>query len=347
MWRPLSAVGCSVVLFLCAASRGELPASEYAVVNKVSLAGEGSWDYCTVDDSTGRLFVSHNMQVQVVDIAAGQQVGIIADTRGVHGIAIVRDLNKVYMSNGDDTSVTVADLRTLAFIGKIHVTGLDPDAIIYDPYSQSIVTCNGKTGNASVIDTKKDSVVATIVLGGKPEYATSGNDGRIYVNLEDKGAVAVINMNSMKVEKKWSVAPGSSPSAMAIDTADHRLFIGCRSKVMIVMDALNGKVIATLPIGEHVDAAAFDPVAQRVFCSNGVGTVTVIQKTGKNGFKVVENIATQKGAKTMALDRINHRLYLPTAEYEPLPAAAGENPKARAKIKPGSFMVLEVAPVEK
>jgi DNA-binding beta-propeller fold protein YncE len=345
--RSFSVFCCSTILFLCAVSQGEPSAPEYAVVNKIALAGEGGWDYCTVDDSTGRLFVSHNMQVQVVDIASQQQIGVISDTRGVHGIALVREQGKVYMSNGDDTSVTVADLGTLAFIGKIHVTGLDPDAIIYDPFSGCIVTCNGKSGTATLIDTKNDAVLATIVLGGKPEYAASGNNGKIYVNLEDKDAVAVINMKTRKVEKKWSVAPGSSPSAMAIDTADHRLFIGCRSKVLIVMDAVNGKVIATLPIGEHVDAAAFDPATQRVFCSNGVGTVTVVQKTGKNGFKVVENIATQKGAKTMALDRSTHRLYLPTAEYDKAPEPTTENPKPKAKVRSGSFMILEVAPIEK
>jgi YVTN family beta-propeller protein len=347
MNKIVTIFGCAALLCPVAPAQPVAPASGYSIVNKVPLSGDGGWDYCTVDDSTGRLFVSHAMRVQVVDLATLQQVGSMEDTRGVHGIALVREQGKVYTSNGDDTSVTVAELQSLSFIKKIHVTGLDPDAIIFDPFSHCILTCNGKTGNASVIDTRSDSVIATIPLGGKPEYPASNGNGKVFVNLEDRDIVAEVNMQSMKVEKRWAVAPGKSPSAMAIDNEDHRLFIGCRSKVLVVMDAVGGRVIASLPIGEHVDAAAFDPALQRIYCSCGNGTVAVIQKSGKDTYAVVENIVTLKGAKTMALNRTSHRLYLPTADYDAAPAPTAENPKPRARIKPGSFMVLEVAPVEK
>ena len=345
MKKTFVVLGCTALLFAGAVAQMVPPASEYSIVKTMHLDGDGGWDCCTIDESTGRLRVSPSRQVQVVDVAAQQQVGVIPDTRGVHGIALVRDLNKVYTSNGDDTSVTVADLLTLAFLRKIHLTGLDPDAIIYDPFSHCVITCNGKSENATVIDAGSDSVIATIALDGKPEFAASSGDGKAYVNLEDKGLVAVINMKSKKVEKKWTVAPATDPCAIAIDNQDHRLFIGCRSKVMIVMDASNGKVIASLPIGDHVDAAAFDPATQRIFCSCGNGTVAVIQKSGKDSYKVLENIQTRKGAKTMALNRTSHRLYLPAAEYDAAPAPTADNPKPRAKVKPGSFMVLEVAPV--
>ena len=346
MKNSLIMLGYSGLLAFGVAAGEMPPASGYSIINRIPLTGNGGWDYCTVDDSTGRLFVSHNMQVQVVDVATHTQIGVIPDTRGVHGIALVRERNKAYISDGKDTAVTVADLTTLAVLKKIHVSGLNPDAIIYDSFSRCIFTCNGKTGNATVIDTRNDSVVATIPLGGKPEFPASNGEGKLFVNLEDKDQVAVINTASMQVEKRWPVAPGAEPSAMAIDNQDHRLFIGCHNKMMVVMDASSGKVIATPPIGDRVDAAVFDPGTRRAFSSNGDGTITVIQqKPESNAYEVLENIVTQKGARTMALNPKTHYLYLPAAEYGAAPAPTAEHPEPRAPIKPGSFVVLEVAPV--
>ena len=340
-------ISCAFALSNVFGQAPSATSSDYSITNRIHLGGEGGWDCCELDDASGRLFVSHDMQVHVVNVATHAQIGVISDTKGVHDIAFARDLNKMYISDGKDSSVTVADFKTLTVVKKVRVTGADPDAIIYDPFSHCIFAFNGKSENATVIDTKSDKVVATIALNGSPEFAASNGAGLVYNNLEDKGEVAVINTKTMKVEKKWSVAPAEKPCAMAIDNHDHRLFIGCRSKVMIVLDAATGKTIASLPIGDHVDAAEFDPATQRIYCSNGDGTVTVIQKSGKDTYKVLENIVTQKGAKTMALSTTTHHLYLPAAEYNPAPAPTAEKPHPRASVKPGSFEVLEIAPVGK
>jgi len=329
-------------------SASETPSnSGYAIVNKFHLDGEGGWDYCALDDATSRLFVSHETQVQVMDVSTGKQIGAIADTKGVHGIAFAYEVKKAFISNGKDTSVSIVDLKTLALIKKVHVTGIGPDAIVYEPFSRCVFTFNGKTNNATVIGVKTDKVVATIALDGKPEFPASDGAGYLFDNIEDKNEVAVINTKSMKVEKTWPIAPGEGPSALSIDNRDHRLFIGCHNKLMVVMDDISGKVITSLPIGDHVDAAAFDAGKQIVYFSNGEGTVTAIQKSGNNDYKVLENIATQKGAKTMALSATSHHLYLPTAEFNPAPAPTSENPKPKATLKPGTFVVLDVAPIEK
>ncbi len=346
MKKSILLSACSALFVFTAAAQQTTPVSDYAIVNKISLSGDGGWDYCTVDDSTGRLFVSHGTEVQVVDLATKHQVGVIPDTKGVHGIALVREMDKAYVSDGRDTAVTVADLTTLAVLRKIHVSGINPDAIVYDPFSHCVFTFNGKSGNSTVIAVKTDSIIATIPLGGKPEYPASNGTGKIFVNLEDKDQVAVINTTSMRVEKIWPIAPGAGPSAMAIATGANRLFIGCHNKMMVVMDAITGKVLATPPIGEGVDAAVFDPVTQRAFSSNGDGTITVIQQNEKgNAYTVLENIVTQKGARTMALNPKTHNLYLPDAEFDTAPAPTADKPHPRAPVKPGSFMVLEVAPV--
>jgi len=340
-------IGCSVLLTLGAATADTPPGPGYAIVSRIGLAGDGGWDCCEIDEASGRLFVSHETQVQVLDVATKKQVGVIPDTRGVHDIAFVREMNKAYVSNGKDTSVSVVDFKTLALLRKVHVTGIDPDGMTYDPFSRAVFAFNGKTENVTVIDSKTDKVVATIPLDGSPEFSAADGNGQLYVNIEDKNEVQVINTKSMKVEKQWPVAPAQKPCAMAMDYKNHRLFIGCRSKVMVVINAENGKLIASLPIGDHVDAAAFDPVKQRVFCSNGDGTVTVIQESANDGYRVMENIVTQKGSKTMALSQTSHHLYLPGADYDPAPAATAENPKPRAKVKSGSFVVLDIAPLEK
>ena len=347
MKKSLLVLGFSVLVSSGFAAMDAVPASGYSILNKFHLEGEGGWDYCALDDATGRLFVSHESQVHVMDVATGKQIGAIDDTKGVHGIAFAYDANKAYISNGKDTSVSIVDLKTLALIKKVHVTGIGPDAIVYEPFSKCVFTFNGKTNNATIIDVKTDKVKATIALGGKPEFAVSDGVGHLFDNIEDKSEVAVINTKSMKIEKSWPIAPGKEASALAIDNQDHRLFIGCHNKLMVVMDAVSGKIITSLPIGDHVDAAAFDAGKQMVYFSNGEGTVTAIQKSGKDDYKVLENIVTQKGAKTMALSATSHHLYLPTAEYNPAPAPTAENPKPKAIPKPGTFMVLDIAPAAK
>lgn len=320
--------------------------SEYKIVNKFQIEGDGGWDYLTADDSTGRLFISHGTIVQVVDSKTGKLLGTIPDTKGVHGIAVANDLNKGFISNGRDSSVTIFDLKTLATITKINVTGKNPDAILYDKLTHRVFTFNGRTSNVTVIDATTNKVIGTIVVEGKPEFSVTDGKGKIYVNIEDKSMIDVINSNTLKVEQHWSIAPGEEPSGLALDNENHRLFSVCSNKLMVVVDAQTGKVITTLPIGDRVDGAAFDPVKKRAYSSNGDGTLTVVQEENKNQFKVLENIATQKGARTIAIDKKTHHVFLPTAEFGPAPEATKDNPRPRPTIKPNSFVVLDIAPLK-
>lgn len=337
-------INSCLILFSCTSFlQGQNAASDYRIVNKFHIEGDGGWDYLNVDESTGRIFVSHNTVVQVIDEKDGRLIGTIPDTKGVHGIAIAADLNKVFISNGRDSSVTVADLNSLAFIAKVPVTGQNPDAILYDPFSHKVFVYNGRSSNATVIDSKTNKVTATIKLDGKPENSVTDNKGKVYVNIEDKSEISVINSATNKVEQTWSIAPGEEPSGLALDNENHRLFAVCGNKLMVVLNALTGKVITTLPIGSGTDGAAFDPATKRVYSSNGEGTLTVVQQTGPDTFQVLENVPTLRGARTIAVDRKTHHIFMSTAEFEP--AAAG-NTGGRPAIKPGTFMVLDVAPVK-
>ncbi|HXI03261.1 MAG TPA: YncE family protein [Candidatus Saccharimonadales bacterium] len=317
----------------------------YRIVGTTHLDGDDWWDYLTSDDDTGRLFVSHGTRVQVIDSSAGKVAGVIPDTPGVHGIALAHDLGKGYTSNGREDTVTVFDLKSLKVLGKISVSGKNPDAILYDPFSHHLFTFNGRSGDASVIDTAGDKEIATIPLDGKPEAGVSDGKGRIFVNNEDKSLVTVIDASSLKVLHQWPLAPGESPSGLAFDAASHRLFSVCHNKLMIVLDSEDGRVVAKLPIGEHVDGAAFDPALRRAYSSNGDGTLTVVQEGDGDDFKVLETVATKQSARTLALDAKTHHLFLSCAEIEPAPPTKAE-PHMRPTYKPGSFAVLEVAPGE-
>jgi DNA-binding beta-propeller fold protein YncE len=318
----------------------------YKLAQKISVPGEAGWDYLVSDDSLGRLYISHGNFVQVVEEKTGKLVGIIPETKGVHGIALAQEFGKGFISNGKDTSVTVFDLRTLMPITKIKVTGNNPDAILYDPFSHKIFSFNGRSANATIIDAISNQVIGTIELEGKPEFAVTDNNGKIYVNIEDKSRIAVINTMMMKVEQSWTVLPGQEPSGLALDNKNHRLFTVCDNRLMIVLDAQNGRIIAPLPIGGNVDGVAFDPSNERVFSSNGDGTLTVVQGENGDKYRVLENIATQKGARTITLNKKNHHLYLPAAEYEEAPAPTPENPKPRPGIRPGSFIILDIEPLK-
>ena len=330
----------SMIYVIEAYPQSDLP--RYKIVNRFSVPGEGGWDYLTIDESTGRLFLSHGTVVQVIDSKSGKLLGTITDTKGVHGIALANDLNKGFTSNGKDTSVTIFDLSTLATITKIKVTGINPDAILYDEFSHKIFVFNGKSSNATVIDAASNRVVETIVLDGKPEFAVSDGAGKVFVNIEDKSEIQVINSKILKVEKTWSVAPGEEPSGLALDRITHRLFSVCNNKMMVIMDSENGKVITSLPIGGSVDGVAFDPELKTAYSSNGDGTVTVVLEKSNDWFKVIETIATQKGARTIALDKKTHHVYLTTAEYGDVPDPTAENPKRRPPIKPETFKVIDI-----
>ena len=301
------------VLVLSCVLYAEPASGGYSVVKKIPIAGTGSWDYLTVDEAARRLYVSHGTQVEVIDIDALTVVGNVPKTPGVHGVAIAPELGRGFVSNGQASTVTIFDLKTLKPIADAP-TGQKPDAIIYDPATSRVFAFNGESKSATAIDAATGKVAGTVDLQGGPEFAAADGHGFVYNNLEEESLVLKINSRELKVEQRWPTAPCSSPSSMAMDRANRRLFVGCRSKVMAVLDADTGKVITTLPIGDHVDATAFDAATKLIFNSNGEGTVTVIHEDSPEKYSLVETVKTAPRAKTMALDPKTHRLFLSTAE---------------------------------
>jgi YVTN family beta-propeller protein len=298
----------SAAMFAAAAAEGG-----YSVVKKIPIPGQGSFDYLTVDEAARRLYVSHGTQVEVLDIDALSIVGKIPNTAGVHGIAISPETGRGFVSDGQASTVTIFDLKTLKPIGEVP-TGQKPDAIIYDPATSRVFAFNGGSNSTTVIDAATGKVAGTVNLDGGPEFAAADANGYVFNNLEDESQVLKINSRELKVEQRWPTAPCKSPSSMAMDRANRRLFIGCRSKVMAVINADNGQVVTTVPIGDHVDATAFDQEAKLIFNSNGEGTITVIHQDSPDKYSVVETVKTVPRAKTMALDPKTHRLFLSTVE---------------------------------
>ncbi|WP_111635332.1 YncE family protein [Pedobacter cryoconitis] len=296
------------------------------------VSGDEGWDYLLADHAQNKLYISHGTQVNIINETTGDSIGVIPNTPGIHGIAVVSALKKGYTSNGKAGECTVFNLTTNAVLGKIKV-GDNPDAIFYDEFSKKIFVFNGHSLSASVIDPIKDLVIATIPLGGKPETGVSDGKGKIYVNIEDKNEVVCVDTRNLKVIKRFKLASGEEPSGLAIDRLTSRLFVGCSNKVLIVLDAVTGKQISTLPIGEGSDGVVFDLQLKLVYSANGEGTLTVIKEVNANKFQVLENIKTKKGARTIALDEVNHHLFMPTADLKP-----GEGKKA-VRI-PGTFTVL-------
>jgi len=288
-------------------------ADSYQITKKIPIPGQGGWDYLTVDEGARRLYVSHGTQVEVLDVDSGAIVGKIAQTPGVHGIAVAPELGRGFVSDGQASTVTIFDLKTLKTIGEVP-TGKKPDAIIFDPATSRVFAFNGDSKSATVIDAAAGKVAGTVDLGGGPEFAVADGTGYVFDNLEDESLVLKIDARKMTVEQRWKTAPCESPSSMAMDRHNRRLFLGCRSKVMAVMNADTGQVITTLPIGDHVDATAFDRETGLIFNSNGEGTVTVIRQESPDKYSVVETVKTVPRAKTMALDPKTHQLFLSTAE---------------------------------
>jgi len=317
------------------------PAAQYEVKQKYVLGGDGGWDYLTYDSAGKRLFISRGTHVMVVDPAKGTVVGDVPNTPGVHGIALAQDLGKGFTSNGRENSVTVFDLKTLKETGRIKIEGENPDAILYEPTTQRIFTFNGRSKNATVIDAAKGTVVGNIPLDGKPEFAVADGKGVVFVNIEDKNEITTIDAKKAAVIKSWPLTGCDEPSGLAMDTKNRRLFSGCGNKVMAVTNADTGKVVTTIPIGQGVDANAFDADNQLAFSSNGEGTLTVAHQDSADKYSVVENATTQRGARTMALNTDTHDALLVTAEIEEAPPAKeGERP--RRTMKPGTFTLLVV-----
>ena len=316
------------------------PGSGYHLEAAWKPGGEGGWDYTTVDSSAHRLYVTRTDRVQVIDIDDGKTIGEIPGLEGGHGTALVPGENRGFATNGKSGTVLVFDLQTLKAVGEPIKVGQKPDAIIYDSASKHVFAFNGESDDASVIDPATSKVIATIPLGGGPEFAGADGKGTLFVNLEDKSEILAIDVQKNTVTHRWPLAPGESPSGLAVDGARGRVFAGCHNEQMVVLDAASGKVLATAAIGQGVDACAFDPGTGFAFASCGDGTLTVVKE--ENGsFPVVEQITTRKGARTMALDPVTHAVYLPTAEFEPAPTPAPGQGRVRPKMVPGSFMVLK------
>jgi DNA-binding beta-propeller fold protein YncE len=305
----------------------------YHLLKTIPVPGDGGWDYVTVDAAARRVYVSHGTEVVVLDADSYEVKGKIDDLKGVHGIAVAPDLDRGFISNGQGNNVTIFELKTLKKIGTVE-TGKNPDAIIFDATTQRVFAFNGRSNNATVIEAKDGKVAGTVELGGKPEFAVADGTGNVFVNLEDKSTVVKIDARKLTVLDRWPVAPGEAAVSMAMDTKNCRLFIGCTNKLVIVLNADNGKVVDKQPIGEKVDASAFDPETGLVFCSNGEGTVTVLHQDGPDKYEVVETVKTQPGSKTMALDAKTHKLFLPAAKFKP--AVGGGRPT----MEPGTFSVL-------
>lgn len=310
----------------------------FKIVNTFHITSPGGWDYIALNK--GRIYVSHSTQVNILDEKTGDSLGFIPNTTGVHGIAFDNELNRGYTSNGRLNSVSVFDLKTNEVLAQIP-TGENPDAIMFEPFTKKIITNNGRGKNLSVIDPATNTVIAAIDVGGKPEEAASDKEGRLYVNVEDKNEIVVVDLKAYKVIAHWALAPGIAPTGLAIDRKTKRLFSTCSdSRQLIILDATNGILLDKLPIGEGCDGIAFDPELKTLFTSNGEGTITIIKENGHGEFKVAGSLPTKRSARTITIDAATHTLFLPAADFEaPEPNAA---PNARRKMIPGSFQVLVI-----
>ena len=296
-------------LFLVATSLGQKATP--SLVSTIPIGGAARWDLLTVDTTTERLYVSHATQTEVIDLKNNSVLAPIPTTPRVHGIALVPDLGRGFISNGGDSSVTVFDLKTDSVLMKIDAQGKNPDVIIYEPFTKEVFCFNGRSNDASVIDPQTLKVVGHVALGGKPEFAISDGEGRVFVNLEDKSMVAVVDPKNFQTISEWPLAPGDEPSGIALDTKNHRLFSACGNQYMVVINTDNGQVIAAMPIGKGTDGAAFDPVTHRAFSSNRDGTLTIMDEESPDSFSVIGTLQTSPGSRTMTLDERTHRLILP------------------------------------
>jgi len=337
--HALIAVLLAVLVVAPAATAGSPP--HYKLTKTVVLGGEGFWDYLTYDPASHRLFITRGTHVMVVSTDTWKVTGDVPDTAGVHGVALAG--GRGYTSNGREAMSTVFDLATLKVQEKVK-TDEGPDAIAYDPSSGRVFTMNGRASTATAIDAKGGQPPVSIPLGGRPEFAVADGHGHLFVNLEDKSQLVMIDTKKLVVKATWPLAPCEEPSGLAIDVKHHRLFSGCRNKMMAVVDSESGKVVATVPIGQGVDANRFDAGTQLAFSSNGDGTLTVVHEDSPGQYTVVDNVKTARGARTMELDPVTHTVFLVTADFGPPPAATKENPHPRPTMVPGSFKLLVVTP---
>ncbi|HET7359397.1 MAG TPA: YncE family protein [Rhodanobacteraceae bacterium] len=337
-----AALGAALVLPAVSAQAAP-PDAGWRVLRHDRIGGPGGWDYLALDATARRLYISRSDRVVVMDADTGRVVGEIDGLDGVHGVALAPALHRGFISNGHADTVSVFDPATLKVTQTIAVGGHNPDAIVFDPFSRRIFTFNGRSDNASVIDAATGKLLGAIALDGKPEFAVSDGHGRIYANIEDKAELVAIDPVQAKVLATWKLKDCEEPSGLALDDAHHRLFSVCQNRTMAVTDALTGKPVDSVPIGDGPDAARFDAARDLVFSSNGQsGTLTVVHEDDADHYRVLADVPTQKSARTMAFDTRSGRVYLSAAERGPRPAATPARPHPRPAVLPGSFNVVVV-----
>ncbi len=323
-----------------------LAAQSYGITHTYPLGGDGGWDYVIPDAPNHRLFIARQNRLIVVDMNDGRVIREIGGINGAHGTALVPATGHGFATSGNDSSIVMFDLKTYAPLARIKAAE-DADAIIYDPASKRVFSFNGDANSSTVIDPRRGIAIATIALGGKPEYGQYARNGMIYVNLVDSSQIVEIDANKLvTTRKRWSTAPCKNPVSMAIDTRRQRLFSGCRSGVMAISDYKNGTLVATVPIGQGVDGAGYDPYLRDVYASNADGTLTVIHQDSPDKYHVVETVQTGERGRNMGLDPATHRIYIASAKFGPVPAeSTATNPRRRPPMLPGSFTVIVVEPL--
>ncbi len=330
------------IILMCLSAIGIAQSSSgYHVVKKIAVGGEGGWDYITFDARSHRLFASHGTKVVVMSTDSDKVIGEIPKTEGVHGIAVANEFGRCFVSNGRASTVSIVDLKTLKLIDTISV-GKNPDAILYDPFSRRVFVFNGRSNDATILDAKKGTIISTLPLGGKPEYSVTDGKGHVFVNIEDKSEIVAIDAKEMKILSRWPIKPGEEPSGLAIDVKNNRLFSVCSNKLMVILNADNGTVIASLPIGDRTDGCAFDWQTGLAFSANGEGTITVVHEESPLKFSVLETVKTQVGGRTITVDPATHTVYIPTAEFGPVPSPTQEHPHPRPAILPNTFVILKI-----
>jgi len=327
----------ALVLTLAGLSLIAQSSTSYRVTHTYALGGDGSWDYIVPDPPSHRVFIARQNRVMVVDEDTGKLLGEVTGIQGAHGTALAEATGHGFATSGNDQSVVMFDLKTFKALGRIPAAE-DADAILFDSASNRVFTLNGDAHSSTVIDPAAGKAITNIPLGGKPEYGASAGDGKVYANLTDTSEVVEIDAKTATVARRWSTAPCKQPVAMALDTAHHRLFSGCRSGVMAVSDYQSGKVVATIPIGSGVDGAGFDSAAGNAFASNADGTLTVIHQDSPDQYHVVENVQTPTASRNMGLDPTNHRIFIVSAKFGPAPPGG----RGRGPVLPESFRLITI-----
>lgn len=316
--------------------------AEWKEVARHALAGAGGWDLLVVDSASRQAFITRGEHLMVADIDSGKVVGDVGGLKRAHGVALVPAQKRGYVSSGGDDRVVAFDLESLKVIANIAVTGKNPDAMLFDEASKHVFVFNGRSNNISVIDPATNEVVVTVALPGKPELAVSDGHGKVFVNLEDKNQIAEIDAGANKVITTWPLGTCEEPTGLAIDVAHMRLFSVCSNKKMVVVDSADGRVVATLPIGDGPDGAVFDPQTATVFSSNSDGTLTVVHEDDPAHFSVIANVATPLRSRAIALDSKTHQAILPIAEFGQAPPPTAEEPHPRPPMKPDSFGLVTI-----